>query len=357
MALIRKRRLTDQQNRRITAQQTRKQQEDACDDAQTLEGLIVAHYGRQIEVQALTAPSLAEQPAPIVADGEPEPFWRPVQTSEIWRCHTRTNLPVLVTGDRVRWQADSNTGLGIITALHDRTSLLTRPDRYHKVKPVAANVSLIVVVFAPLPVPSTQLIDRYLVACEQANIKPLLVMGKADLLTPNDPLHDTLAEYQALGYDTLTVQTDGDLSALRARMDGETVAFVGQSGVGKSSIINVLLPEALQRVNIISENSALGQHTTTTTRLMPFDAQDLSKGVLIDSPGIREFGVWHLSVDAIRAGFVEMQQYYGTCRFRNCLHRNEPDCALHLASQRGDILERRLVSLNRLEDEARDAEK
>jgi ribosome biogenesis GTPase len=358
MALIRKRRLTDQQNRRIEAQQSRKQKEPTLDDqSQTLEGLIVAHYGRQIEVQALTAPSLTDQPAPIVADGEPIPFWRPVQTGEIWRCHSRTNLPVLVTGDRVRWQADSNTGLGIITAVHDRTSLLTRPDRYHKVKPVAANVSLIVVVFAPLPVPSTQLIDRYLVACEQANIKALLVMGKADLLTADDPLHGLLAEYQALGYDTLTVQTDGDLSELRTRMDGETVVFVGQSGVGKSSLINILLPEAMQRVNIISENSALGQHTTTTTRLMPFDAQDLSKGVLIDSPGIREFGVWHLSVDAIRAGFIEMQPYYGGCKFRNCLHRNEPQCALIAASQRGEVLPRRLISLNRLEDEARDAEK
>lgn len=329
MSLIRKRRLTDQQTRRITAQQTERQTD--AHDADSQQGLIVAHYGRQLEVQAL--------------DG--------AFVGQIWRCHARTNLSVLVTGDKVRWQADDNTQLGVITALQPRTSLLTRPDRYHKVKPVAANVSLIVIMFAPLPVPSPQLIDRYLVACEQANIECLLVMNKADLLTPDDPLHQLLAEYQALGYRTLTTQTDGDLSELQQYLTDQTVVFVGQSGVGKSSIINILLPDAGQRVNIISENSALGQHTTTSTRLMSLP----EGGALIDSPGIREFGLWHLSAQAIRDGFVELQAFYGLCKFRNCLHRNEPGCALVEAAQQGKILPRRLASLNRLEDEAREAEK
>lgn len=344
MALIRKRRLTDQQTRRMQHQQTRRQQE--TDDDNQLEGLIVAHYGRQIEVQALTVP--VEQVAPKVAAGEPEPFWRPVATGEIWRCHTRTNLELLVTGDRVRWQADSNTGLGIITAMHPRSSLLTRPDRYHKIKPVAANVSLIVIVFAPLPVPSPLLIDRYLVACEQAEIKPLLVLNKADLLTDNDPLYQLLDEYQSLGYETMMTSKAQGIADLEHRLVGETVVFVGQSGVGKSSMINIIAPEALQKTNIISENSALGQHTTTTTRLISLP----DGGALIDSPGIREFGVWHLDVDAIRAGFVEMQDFYGTCKFRNCTHRQEPGCALIQAAQDGKILERRLKSLNRLEVES-----
>lgn len=346
MALIRKRRLTDQQARRMQAQQSRRQQDDHAE--QHLEGLVVAHYGRQLEVQALSVPD--EQVAPVVAEGEPEPFWRPVVLGEVWRCHTRTNLELLVTGDRVRWQADSNTGLGIINAMHPRQSLLTRPDRYHKVKPVAANVSLIVIVFAALPVPSPLLIDRYLVACEQAGIKPLLVLNKADLIAADDPLHQLLAEYAALGYDTLLTSKTQGLDELQSLLSGQMVVFVGQSGVGKSTIINILAPDALQKTNQISENSALGQHTTTTTRLIPF----LEGGALIDSPGIREFGVWHLDVDAIRAGFVEMQDYYGYCKFRNCLHRQEPGCALIQASQNGEILERRLKSLNRLEDETRE---
>lgn len=342
MALIRKRRLTDQQTRRIEAQQTRRIDEE--DTGELLEGLIITHYGRQLLVQQIGV----ENNDSVQNDSETT---TPRKT--IWRCHARTNLPVLVTGDRVRFQVDENTELGVITALHPRDSLLTRPDRYHKVKPVAANVTLIVVVFAALPVPSPLLIDRYLVACQQADIQALLVLGKADLLTEEDGLRNLLAEYNSLGYDTLTVETDGDLSELIAKMADKVVVFVGQSGVGKSSLINALIPDANLKVNIISENSALGQHTTTTTTLLPLP----NGGALIDSPGIREFGVWHLTVDAIRNGFIEMYPYYGMCRFRNCLHKNEPGCALIAAAAEGKVLPRRLASLNRLEDEAREADK
>ncbi len=350
MAFIRKRRLTDQQTRRMQAQQTRREQD--IDDTKQLEGLVVAHYGKQLEVQVLSVPE--QQTPPVITEGEPEPFWREVRRGEVWRCHTRTNLELLVTGDRVRWEADSNTGLGVINAMHPRSSLLTRPDRYHKIKPVAANVSLIVIVFAPLPVPSPQLIDRYLVACEQADIQPLLVLNKSDLLKENDGLYQLLAEYEALGYETMLTSQHNkpDMDKLNQRIANQTVVFVGQSGVGKSSMINEIVPDALQRTNIISENSALGQHTTTTTKLIPLP----DGGALIDSPGIREFGVWHLDVDSIRAGFVEMQDYYGMCKFRNCSHQREPGCALIQAAQDGKVLERRLKSLNRLEDESREHE-
>lgn len=349
MALIRKRRLTEQQQRRIQKQHQSRQED--LDTSNDLEGLVVQHYGRQLEVKALSTPEPHPE-KPVVAEGEPEPFWKPIEVGSVWRCHTRTNLELLVTGDRVKWQADPNTGLGIITAIHPRQSLLTRPDRYHKVKPVAANVSLIVIVFSPLPEVAPMLIDRYLVACQNAEIPALLVLNKTDLLQDNDPILDLVAEYQALGYEILHTCSTGDISALAQRLDNETVAFVGQSGVGKSSLINAIAPEAAQKTNIISENSALGQHTTTSTRLISFG----ETGALIDSPGIREFGLWHLTLDAVEHGFPEIFNMLGTCQFRNCTHKHEKNCSLQKAASAGEILPRRLESFLRLCDEIQEAQ-
>lgn len=349
MALIRKRRLTDQQKRRIEKQQQSRQ--DEYDTSNDLDGLVVQHYGRQLEVKALSTPKEHPQ-KPIVQHGEPEPFWKPIELGSVWRCHTRTNLELLVTGDRVTWQADPNTGLGIITSITPRQSLLTRPDRYHKVKPVAANITLIVIVFAALPEPAPMLIDRYLVACEHANIPTLLVLNKVDLLEPDSHIYTLLKEYEDLGYQTITTTATDSLEHLIQRLDGETVAFVGQSGVGKSSLINAILPSADQKINVISENSALGQHTTTSTRLIHFGEH----GALVDSPGIREFGLWHLTEKAVYEGFPEIYRLIGQCQFRNCTHKHAKNCALEKAAHQGDILPRRLESFLRLCDEIEEAQ-
>lgn len=284
-------------------------------------GLVIAHFGVQVEVEA--------------QDGD--------VAGQVFRCHLRANLPALVTGDKVVWRA-GNQGIGVIVAQMPRSTELCRPDSRGQLKPVAANVDLIVIVFAPAPEPHANLIDRYLVAAEHAGIRPLLLLNKADLINEqNAPaLNALLAVYRQLGYPLLEVSAHhGDgMQQLQTLLDGHISVFVGQSGVGKSSLVNSLLPDVDTRVGELSEWSGQGQHTTTTARLYHFPGG----GELIDSPGIREFGLGHVSRADVEAGFIEFNELIGTCRFRDCKHDREPGCALLKALDEGRITPQRMNS-------------
>ncbi len=281
------------------------------------EGLVTAHFGTQVEVES--APGHSQ------------------------RCHIRANLEGLVTGDRVVWCAGEPTG--VVVARLDRRSELTRPDPYGKLKPVAANIDQILLVIAPLPPPHANLIDRYLVAAETVAIEPVLVLNKIDLLD-RDPglasaLDELLAPYPGLGYRVLrTSSRAGGLASLQAALDGRTSVFVGQSGVGKSSLVNALLPQADLRVGALSENTGKGTHTTTTAQLFHLPCG----GSLIDSPGIREFGLWHMERADVERGFREFRPLLGHCRFRDCRHEGEPGCAILEAVASGAIRPERLDS-------------
>ncbi|ASK35441.1 small ribosomal subunit biogenesis GTPase RsgA [Alloalcanivorax mobilis] len=294
----------------------------ALGDEQT--GVVVAHFGQQVLVEA--------------------------DAGERRRCHFRATLEQLVVGDRVIWQAPRSEGDGVVTALSPRVTVLKRPDNYGNLKPVAANVARLLVVFAPRPTPSTALLDRYLVAAELSGIEALLVLNKADLM--DDDNRDLLARidtlYRDLGYPVIHASArDGQgLDQLNQALAGHTCVFVGQSGVGKSSLINAVLPEAELDVGALSEVSGLGQHTTTTARLFHLPGG----GDLIDSPGIREFGLWHISEEELLHGYRELSELAGHCRFRNCTHRHEPGCALREAAESGQVSAERLANFFQIAD-------
>ncbi len=271
------------------------------------------------------------------------------------RCHLRANLEGLVTGDRVVWRAaedaEGNVSEGVVVARSERQNVLERPDARGQLKPVAANIDQILIVFAAEPAPHPNLIDRYLVAAEATGIAPVLVLNKIDLLPDSGgELRALLARYEALGYPVVTSTTAGEagLDALLDRLSGRTSVFVGQSGVGKSSLIDRLLPDESLRIGALSKDSRKGTHTTTTARLYRLPTADDAE--LIDSPGIREFGLVHLDERQVAEGFIEFRDFLGRCRFRDCSHRHEPGCALLEAVERGDIHPQRFASYRHIVD-------
>lgn len=289
-------------------------------------GLVIAHFGVQVAIEAY--------------EGELK--------GQTFRCYLRANLPALVTGDQVIWRP-GNQGIGVIVAQLPRHSELSRPDSRGFLKAVAANVDQIIIVFAPLPEPHANLIDRYLIAAKHANIEPLLLLNKSDLLaTHNDEGHaqSLIDTYRQLGYNILAVSTydSAGMEQLTEQLKDRISVFVGQSGVGKSSLVNKLLPDLNTRVGALSEVTGKGTHTTTTAHLFHFPLG----GDLIDSPGIRDFGLTHVTQQDVEAGFLEFADYLGRCRFRNCSHEHEPDCALLAAVAQGAIHPARLASFKHI---------
>jgi ribosome biogenesis GTPase len=267
------------------------------------------------------------------------------------RCNIRRTIRSLVTGDRVVWRAGENTSVkGIVEAVHERTSVLTRPDFYDGVKPIAANIDQIVIVSAILPELSLNIIDRYLVACETVEVEPLIVLNKIDLLDDEGRkfVQGMMDIYRNINYRVLEVssQTGEGMPEFEKALTDRISIFAGQSGVGKSSLLNALLPpdEKQILVNEVSDNSGLGQHTTTAARLYHFQ----HGGDVIDSPGVREFGLWHLAPEQITQGFVEFRPFLGYCKFRDCKHGSDPGCAIRDAVDRGEIAEERFDNYHRI---------
>lgn len=336
-----RRKLSSQQQARISRRQRQEVLRGRIDDGENfpdgprLRGIVTCNFGQQLEVKA--------------TDTE--------HSGQLFRCFQRSNLPPLVSGDRVVFtcggggtnheRAEVADGVvipdGVVIGQEPRTNVFSRPAADGQLKPVAANIDLVLVVLAPSPRPFLNMLDRYLVAIEHLGLRPLIVINKSDLVAAKSlPVLDTVGElYPRLGYTPVTVSAkqESGLDELQSRLLGKTTVIVGQSGVGKSSLINALSRESTARVGALSTAADKGTHTTTAARLFHLAGFDL-----IDSPGIREFGLWHIAPKDLLTGFVEFRPFLGRCRFRDCSHQGEPDCALQQAVAAGEIARSRLDS-------------
>jgi len=296
-----KRKLTHQQQRRIRTARERKHQLPEGELGESRMGVVIARFGQRALVED--------------SDGERR------------QCVMRANIDSLVAGDVVIWRPSEEAG--VIESRDERRSELSRPDTRGNLRPVAANIDLMFVVFAPKPEPHGNLIDRYLVAAEHAGMEAVLVLNKRDLLTDNDPVLALAESYTALGYTLIKTdkETDPHADLIRPVAQDRTLVLVGQSGVGKSSLINRLIPDLDIRVGALSE--------------------------AIDKPGIREFHLHHLPAHEVAHGFKEFSEYLGHCRFRDCQHDHEVGCAILEALEKGEITETRFNSYRSIVDAPR----
>jgi ribosome biogenesis GTPase len=257
------------------------------------------------------------------------------------QCVTRGKKTNVAVGDVVHLNRTSENQ-AVIEKIAERTTLLYRSDQY-KSKLLAANISRLFIVIATEPGFADDLVSRSLVACEAAGIEAHLILNKVDVTELLPRARARAALYADLGYPLheVSARTDpeGTVATLMPLLAGQSSIFIGQSGMGKSSMINLLVPEADIAVREISEALDTGKHTTTFTRLYKLPGNDGNEagGNIIDSPGFQEFGLYHLSEGMLERAFVEFKPYLGGCKYYNCRHLQEPQCAVLGAVAEGRI--------------------
>ncbi|MFL9881645.1 ribosome small subunit-dependent GTPase A [Paraburkholderia agricolaris] len=290
-------------------------------------GLVIAAHGRHY----LVAPE----------DGGP-----------MLQCFPRGKRSEVAVGDRVIYEPTS-ADQGVIVEIGERRNLLYRSDQY-KSKLFAANLDQLLIVLATEPHFSEDLLGRALVAAEANELKPLIVLNKIDVTAALEGARKRLEPYRALGYTVVEVsiktQPDTARPALLEHLQGHSTLLLGQSGMGKSTLVNLLIPDAEVATREISTALNSGRHTTTFTRLYPLPGAD--GGALIDSPGFQEFGLHHLTEGRLERAFPEFRPLLPNCRFYNCHHLQEPGCAILEAVADGRIRRERHALYAQLVHEA-----
>lgn len=256
----------------------------------------------------------------------------------------------VVIGDRVRVVCSGD--VWVVDEVEARsTEIVRRGPGGRKPKVVAANLDrMLAVVAARDPDPSTSLVDRLLVVAEASGMHPVLVVNKIDLPGGAESAAELEAVYGPIGYQVVPVsaETGSGMDAFAAEVCGHTSALVGPSGVGKSSLLNTLDPHLSLRTGELSRKTGRGRHTTVSARLIPLTCG----GVVADTPGFGDVGVWGVEPEAVEGCFPELEPFLGGCRFRGCAHLKEPDCAVRAAVEAGEIAESRYRSYVVLRQEA-----
>ena len=260
-------------------------------------------------------------------------------------CFPRGKKSNLACGDRVTIERTA-PDQGVITELAQRTSLFFRSDEYRE-KLIAANVTQIVVVVATEPGFSDELMSRCLAAAEEQRIGAAIVLNKVDLTAHLEATRAQLEPFRRAGYPVVELSAKSGAAALAPLLHGQISILVGQSGMGKSTLVNALVPDARAATREISAALDSGKHTTTFSRLYRIDRNS----ALIDSPGLQVFGLAHLSRQDVEAAFPEFRPYLGHCRFRDCRHDTEPGCALRAAVQQGTLDSRRFAHFHAIAGE------
>ena len=289
--------------------------------------------------EALVLVSYGSQGVVLMPDGERK------------TCKFRRKVGRPFCGDRVLVGRADDESLVAETIL-PRKNCFVRADERQRQHVIAANLDQVLIVVAARPLPSRDLMERYLVAVHSLGIEPVIVLNKTDLDVPDDEnaagatVLEHMPEYEALGYTVIRTSCKAapGIAGLQSILQDRTSILVGQSGVGKSSLNNQLLPDLDIQTGALSTSTGKGTHTTTSTMLYQFTGG----GYLIDSPGVWEYGIWKLENTELADGFIEFKPWLGQCRFNNCIHATEPDCAIKQAVEDGNIRDWRYQSYLRL---------
>jgi ribosome biogenesis GTPase / thiamine phosphate phosphatase len=286
---------------------------------ETADGLVVGAHGRHYMVE--------------------------LEDGQVIHCYPRGKKSSVACGDRVKLIRTA-PDQAVIDSIGPRTSLIYRSDQYRE-KIIAANVTQVVVVVAARPAFDEDLLIRCLVAAEQQQLGIVIALNKADLVDETAATLNKLRIYESLGYSVVPLSAKRDVSPLPPKLQKQLSVLVGQSGMGKSTIVNALVPGALAATGEVSEALDSGKHTTTSAHLYHLDA--LSH--IVDSPGMQTFGLHHLSSAELAEGFRELRPLLGNCRFSDCRHLVEPGCAILAAVDKGNVAQHRWEAYRKLREE------